>query len=136
MGKITIPYAPSNTVGQGNPIREVASFKAVDGTGTSESFTGAASVDDYQTAYVAKSGANLVLVVKSWPSIGVTKTVTLSVGGKDVAGNDLPVVTQQFDVQGPPPPPLATSIQLGSFGTVNDFTGFPSDPGSGTVSLP
>jgi hypothetical protein len=95
------------------------------------------TIDDYATAYVAKypgTSPNGFIVVPKNPAQVGTKTVTVTAHATDLDGNSLPAGTQSFDIVGATPPPLATTLVMGT-PQVGAFPGVPPDPGSSTATL-
>ena len=126
-----IPYAADRS-------RAVANLPvALDDTGVPRAFTGSLSIDDYGTAYVAKDSSKMYVVVKTIPAAGQTKTVNLTISANDAQGNPLPPVVIPFDVEGPPPPPNATHIQVPVTFTTTSGSLYapPADPGASTVTI-
>jgi hypothetical protein len=119
----------------GNSVINTITPKAADGSQQSVGSL-AVTIDDYTTAFVAKylaAGNNGFIVVPKNPSQVGTKTVTVTAHGTDIDGNALPPATVSYDIVGAPPPPLATSLNIGG-GTVGAFSGA-VDPGTSTATI-
>lgn len=101
------------------------------------SITGTVSVDDYASAYIAKTGkANEYMLVPKItlnPGQKVTVNVTFSAIASD--GTKIADFAVGFELDGAPEP-VATQLVLGAVTTPNAAdVSVPGDPGSASISI-
>lgn len=134
----TIAGMPSQTIPPTPGTIAKFAFAGLDAAGQVRQLLSlVATIDNYAAAYVAKVGpANpdqFAVVPKGIPAAGVITTVTVTLTGTALDGTVLPSQTAQVDIQGPPAPPPATHLSIGTAG-VGSYP-IPVDPGSATVTL-